>query len=339
MDYQKDVVRNMVKSAPARNTSRVPSESREAMYRRAMHLITARCTSTAPGMETPYGTVRNNSAFGVQVPQYFYIKQERPTPMPPLKAWQGYNGNVYFEPIHISSIRDFPEKPNNPYESRSNSELHRMLLSSQQQERPDSDAMRTLSRNTGKTSSSLKSSRPNTKQVVMLDKKMVLNSYNDSLNDDLDIIEGTENTGSLSVRPKSDRTFDRKPQPVKVYNKEKICKGSVVHKLNVSSRQNSARPAFKVSGGKYSCPTNTSPLLRTQTQYSLSNQRLTTNSPDMYSQQLLPPLEQLRTAVRHMDTISKDRVGFGRIRPVTYTEDFKPFIKYNQDAKRQTNFV
>lgn len=69
-----------------RNTSRVPSESREAMYRRAMHLITARCTSTAPGMETPYGTARNNSAFGVQVPQYFYIKQERPTPMPPLKV-------------------------------------------------------------------------------------------------------------------------------------------------------------------------------------------------------------------------------------------------------------
>lgn len=256
-----------------------------------------------------------------------------------LQAWQGYNGNVYFEPIHISSIRDLPEKANNPYESRSNSELHRMLLSSQQQERPDSDAMRTLSRNTGKTSSSLKSSRPNTKQVVMLDKKMVLNSYNDSLNDDLDIIEGTENTGSLSVWPKSDRTFDRKPQTIKVYNREKICKGSVVHKLNVSGRQNSARPAFKVSGGKYSSPTNTSPLLRTQTQYSLSNQRLTTNSPDMYSQQLLPPLEQLRTAVRHMDTISKDRVGFGRIRPVTYTEDFKPFIKYNQDAKRQTNFV
>ncbi|XP_062608264.1 uncharacterized protein LOC134270103 isoform X2 [Saccostrea cucullata] len=322
------------------NTSRVPSESREAMYRRAMHLITARCTSTAPGMETPYGTART-SPFGVQVPQYFYIRQERPTPMPPLKAWQGYNGNVYFEPIQISSLRELPEKSNNPYETRSSSDLHRMLMS-QQQSRPESDAMRTTSRNTAKTGSSQKSNRPSTtKQVVLLDKKTVLNRYNDSLNDDLDVIEGTEHTGSLSVRPKSDRSFDRRSQNNnnKVYNKEKICKGSVVHKLNVANKQHSGRPVLKVSGGKYSSPPNTSPLLRTQTQYSLSNQRLTTNSPDMYSQQLLPPLEQLRSAVRHMDTISKDRVGFSRIRPVTYTEEFKPFIKYNQEAKQQTNFV
>ncbi|XP_062608261.1 uncharacterized protein LOC134270103 isoform X1 [Saccostrea cucullata] len=327
-------------SSESRNTSRVPSESREAMYRRAMHLITARCTSTAPGMETPYGTART-SPFGVQVPQYFYIRQERPTPMPPLKAWQGYNGNVYFEPIQISSLRELPEKSNNPYETRSSSDLHRMLMS-QQQSRPESDAMRTTSRNTAKTGSSQKSNRPSTtKQVVLLDKKTVLNRYNDSLNDDLDVIEGTEHTGSLSVRPKSDRSFDRRSQNNnnKVYNKEKICKGSVVHKLNVANKQHSGRPVLKVSGGKYSSPPNTSPLLRTQTQYSLSNQRLTTNSPDMYSQQLLPPLEQLRSAVRHMDTISKDRVGFSRIRPVTYTEEFKPFIKYNQEAKQQTNFV
>lgn len=44
----------------------------------------------------------------------------------------------------------------------------------------------------------------------MLDKKMVFNSYNDSLNDDFDIIEGMENIGSFSVRLKSDRIFDRK---------------------------------------------------------------------------------------------------------------------------------
>lgn len=44
----------------------------------------------------------------------------------------------------------------------------------------------------------------------MLDKKMVFNSYNDSLNDDFDIIEGMENIGSFLVRLKSDRIFDRK---------------------------------------------------------------------------------------------------------------------------------
>lgn len=70
--------------------------------------------------------------------------------------------------------------------------------------------MRILFRNIGKISSSLKSSRFNIKQVVMLDKKMVFNSYNDSLNDDFDIIEGMENIGSFLVRLKSDRIFDRK---------------------------------------------------------------------------------------------------------------------------------
>lgn len=39
---------------------------------------------------------------------------------------------------------------------------------------------------------------------------MVFNSYNDSLNDDFDIIEGIENIGSFLVRLKSDWIFDRK---------------------------------------------------------------------------------------------------------------------------------
>jgi hypothetical protein len=36
-------------------------------------------------VETPFGTVKQPT-FGIQVPQYFYIKQEKPRPMPPLKV-------------------------------------------------------------------------------------------------------------------------------------------------------------------------------------------------------------------------------------------------------------
>ena len=233
-------------------------------------------------------------------------------------------------------------------------ELHRVLMAQQKQQsrppdRPESENTRSLSRNTGKTS--LKSgNRPATRQMVLLDKRTVLDRYNDDIQMDLQWIEGSENTGSLAVRPKSDILSDRPlpprsaKSPVKldqgrvksvVYNKERICKGSVVHKMNMANRAH--RPVFKVNGGKYTSTSNTSPLLRTQTQYTQSNQRLTTNSPDMTSH-ILPPLEQLRSQVRRMDQ-GPERLG--RARPVTYTEDMKPFIKYTPTikAKGQTSFA
>jgi hypothetical protein len=57
------------------------------MFRRAMALLSARCTSVlgSQTVETPFGTVKQPT-FGIQVPQYFYIKQEKPRPMPPLKV-------------------------------------------------------------------------------------------------------------------------------------------------------------------------------------------------------------------------------------------------------------
>ncbi|KAK3099477.1 hypothetical protein FSP39_005027 [Pinctada imbricata] len=318
-------IRDRLEVSESRNTSRVQSESREAMYARAMKLLTARCTSVQPGMETPFGISRHELPFGVQIPQYFYIRQEKPTPMPPLKAWQGYNGNVYFEPIQISSVRDQKETS----QLEKSSDLHRMFTSPQKQlpsiDRPDSQMTRSFSRSTGKTTGSPKSgNRPLTRQMVLLDKRIVLDRYDDDITGDLQWIEGMEHTGSLNVRPKSEMLPDRPlpptPKPPKqeqgkktVYNKERICKGSVVHKLNLANKSN--QPIFKVSGGKYSTPTNTSPLLRRQTQYSLSSQRLTTNTPDISS---------------HLYSSDMRRSGN---RPVTYSEDTKPFIKYSAEVK------
>lgn len=315
-----------------RNASRVASESREAMFRRAMALLSARCTSVlgSQTVETPFGTVKQPT-FGIQVPQYFYIKQEKPRPMPPLKAWQGYNGNVYFEPISIAGVPNdvLMPKSGRSRTSPSNDKVNKMVTAEKrpmtEPDHSEGSVSRTVSRNTGKSNNS--KTRPSTRQMALLDKRAVLNRFNTSLDEDLTWIETTETTGSLAVRPKSDNIVDYKARHDQMYNRDRICKGSVAHKQYIAKLKGQ-KPSLKVNGGKYTSPPVTSPLLRTQTQYSLSNNRLTTNSPDPHVAQL-PPLEQLRSAVRRMD--NTDKQSYGRQRPLT--DDLKPFIKYSPDIK------
>ncbi|XP_069131465.1 uncharacterized protein [Argopecten irradians] len=255
--------------------------------------------------------------------------------MPPLKAWNGYNGNVYFEPIQINTLTEGQNMgPMSVMSSRANDKLHRMLLNRKQMssgkfDRLDSATTRSVSRQTGKSLSV----RSSTRQSLILDKKTVMNGYNENIQDDLALIEGVECTGSLAVRPKSDKTMDKETRRALMYNKDRLCKGSVVNRINGS--RNKSRMILKVNGGKFVSPQTMSPLLRTQTQYSLSNQRLTTNSPDPYHQQL-PPLEQLRASVRHMDTADKQKAqsSYRYSKPVTMTEEIKPFIKYSPEIKK-----
>lgn len=214
--------------------------------------------------------------------------------------------------------------------------MNRNQMGSGKFDRSDSSTTRSLSRQTGK-SGSIRSST--TRQSLKLDKKIVMNGYNENIQDDLALIEGVECTGSLAVRPKSDKTMDKESRRALMYNRDRICKGSVIHRINES--RNKSRMLLKVNGGKYVSPQSMSPLLRTQTQYSLSNQRLTTNSPDPYHQQL-PPLEQLRASVRHMATADKQKSSAYRYsKPVTMAEEIKPFIKYCPDVKnkRQPSYV
>ena len=119
------------------------------------------------------------------------------------------------------------------------------------------------------------------------------------------------------------------------YNKERIRKGSVVHKLYVDNK-NRNKPRLTVNGGKFTPPNSLSPLLRTQTQYSLSSNTLTTNSPDPYNlhDSKLPPLDQIRQSLKHMDNKNEASNSRGKSynRSVTLTDDMKPFIKYSPDA-------
>lgn len=177
--------------------------------------------------------------------------------------------------------------------------------------------------------------------MVMLDKRSILNRFNDNLEEDLKWLEGQESVGSLSVTVRRDKAKENQTSSPR----DRICKGSVAHQLHVNKKDR-ARPLLLVNGDKFTPPSVMSPLLRTQTQYSQSSQRLTMNSPDIYhgfnNYEKLPPLEQLRASLRHMDNTRDDPYLSNRAspygRPMTVSEELKPFIKYSPDIKKQVQY-
>ena len=262
------------------------------------------------------------------------------------KAWRGYNGNIYFEPININPLKsDLNESraqtsvPKTASSIRTRTSVSRFRPHQGKENPPDG---RSDSRLTSK--SSVTSQRSSQRPMAILDKQSVLTRFNESIQEDIVWLEGQENTGSLAVRP---RTFPERQQKDRKrdleYNKERIRKGSVAHKLYMEGK-GKQKPRLTVSGGKFTPPNSLSPLLKTQTQYSLSNQRLTTNSPDLYhmNESKLPPLDQIRASIKHMDSQSALSAKQTRPynRPVTL-DDMKPFVKYSHDVKakfsQQTN--
>ena len=159
---------------------------------------------------------------------------------------------------------------------------------------------------------------------------------------------------------------------------DRVCKGSVVHGLR---RAKSGGPALVGGGGRgrgrgqplgprplrgwggggggdasagglmvvgdrFAPPPSVSPLLRTQTQFSLSSQRMTVNSPDLYGAfERLPPLEQVRVSLRHMEARSEDAYPTRGASPYStgtsvgvsggVLEELKPLVKYSPDVRAQ----
>ncbi|ESO93664.1 hypothetical protein LOTGIDRAFT_153114 [Lottia gigantea] len=290
-------------------------ESREATYEQAMNLLSKRCTSSQHDINNQYS------------PEYFYIHQTKPTPMPPLKAWRGYHGNVYFEPITINSLQNQPVSPTSPVE-RCQNKNHQLLVS----------RSRMASRNSLKSRLSNKSivkSRPVTQQVVILDKNTVLNRLDEISPQELAWLNGQDSTGSLSLRPQTVGSV-RRPASSRY---DRICKGSVSGKLRQSALLRNEPPKINVNGDRFVHPSALSPLLRSTTQYSLSNQRTLNSSPDLYHSHHgnfdhLPPMEQVRVSLRHVDN-SLDNYGRTSpyIRARKYTDELKPFIKYSPEIK------
>lgn len=217
--------------------------------------------------------------------------------------------------------------------------------------------------------------------VLYLDKQAVINPDNTAMHEELQIIEKQRSTGSLNVQQRGhfpnphfhgkgggagDRVQARRSGASSA-KFDRICKGSVVHTLRraksggplgnsmsrgrgLPGRKGTTQMAGSGGGGlvvvgdRFAPPTVMSPLLRTQTQFSLSSQRITTNSPDLYGAfERLPPLEQVRISLRHMDAHSDDTYTTRGASPystgtsVGVVEELKPFIKYSPDVKAQYN--
>ena len=131
------------------------------------------------------------------------------------------------------------------------------------------------------------------------------------------------------------------------------------HRLSVTFPEN--EPNLVVSGDKFAPPTVMSPLLRSTGQFSLGvggdeeetrGRRAAVNSPDlvdargmMMTMAISPPLDPMRISMRHANSPTfdqnsngafRERTGKGRrdtTRPLTCSEELKPFIKYSHDVK------
>ena len=172
------------------------------------------------------------------------------------------------------------------------------------------------------------------RQMSILDKNSIIDQQNDKIREDLTWVFNQESTGSLCIEPMPRNKHERKRGHVNINgnspgnsyanlhgktqnggnnnnssntpnDKEKICRGSVAHKIY--AMKNQRIPLLSVTGDKFQQSTLPSPLMRTQTQYSQSSQRMTMNSPDLYHVSLMQgydkfqPLEQLRASLKQIE--------------------------------------
>lgn len=70
----------------------------------ALELLHQRCVSVVKQKAPFYETTRSPLT-SQRCVKYISVSQSQPLPMEPLKAWKGYNGNMYFEPISIKPAR------------------------------------------------------------------------------------------------------------------------------------------------------------------------------------------------------------------------------------------
>ncbi|XP_067663543.1 uncharacterized protein [Haliotis asinina] len=329
-----------IRNLESRDTTR-NLETREAVFRRALTLMSNRCTSVNqnPADVTMPSTLISvdEPPFGVTQPTYFYIHQRRPSPMAPLKAWRGYNGNVYFEPISIKSVAK--SKVTDPSDEVHAAQLAKYDPRIGVSNHTPSARPASTPPSRSNTRESMRSSvtrRPITqRQMTVFDRRPVTSSSHQQEN--MAWGERNADTGSLAMRPPSSSSREAK---LAACNREKIIKGSVVQRLREQKQAAMRKPQLKVNGDKFTPAHTLSPLLRTQTQYSHSNQRMTMNSPDPHQgvYDHLPPLDQIRASLRHMDHVdSMSEPSYNRMSPygrkVTLTDELKPFIKYSPDIR------
>ncbi|XP_072171559.1 uncharacterized protein [Diadema setosum] len=292
-------------------TRSIRTPSRDGIYQHALNLINNRCQSHAYSVRSqpqprrrkrveppPRSAASLPSSLLAGVPvfrlpnvvehinappfmdqpnSFFYVEQQRPLPMRPMKVWKGYQGNVYFEPMvcrsaplnlpptydlsspdHRQSSKSssrFPSISSHSADSRSRlrqlngDDAESSVQFSFQSETPRT-ATRSGRRGGTKSAMSSRSGAQSQRQLAILDKYTVLGKMDYNAAEDLKWISGIESTGTLQIGPEGQRLTG---YGYKVYRdgdrhpKLRIRRGLVSHNLAGSSKNS---PALGVSGGR-----------------------------------------------------------------------------------------
>ena len=217
----------------------------------------------------------------------------------PLQAWRGYHGNVYFEPIEVkSAILDGDTlegqltnasaicrlaSRNQPLPEPTTSDLPSLVP---ERGRSKAPASRPIPRSGSSPSSSLGGHGP--RPMAVLDKRQVLRSHNEHLREDLQWIHGQESTGSLCISP------DSEARRRALLSKERICKGSMAHRVFMQ---------------RQAICSSSAPQLRPGPEHGGFNRRVL-NSPQLKGTDKLPPLAPIGSVWFKINIVAVLRIYF-----------------------------
>ncbi|XP_066285968.1 uncharacterized protein [Branchiostoma lanceolatum] len=217
---------------------------RRSYYRQALTIMSARCNSVAR-MRIVEGSTQAQGmdpTYYHYPDKYIYLEQDSQQPAPPIKVWRGYGGNLYFEPMecHAKPYADPDERPSNRGETDSAKGPPKpaRLSTALSSRTSRSSGSHTTSSSEHSTRSEPISDRTHGQRTfplscVKLDKTVVLNRNNSSLQEDLSNIAGIEAVGSLRISyPKHKKQTPQTPLSKERNKSAKICKGSTLRTRN-----------------------------------------------------------------------------------------------------------
>eukprot|EP00058_Branchiostoma_floridae_P025731 XP_002611221.1 hypothetical protein BRAFLDRAFT_71181 [Branchiostoma floridae] len=321
--------------------------ARRSYYRQALTIMSARCNSVAR-MRIVEGSTQAQSmdpTYYHYPDKYIYLEQESQQHVPPIKVWRGYGGNLYFEPMACQTkpYSDPDERPSHRGETDSAKGLAKpaRLSTALSSRTSKSSGSHTTSSSEHSARSEPVSDRSRGQRTfpltcVKLDKTVVLNRNNSSLQEDLSNIAGIEAVGSLRISyPKHNnkkQTPSTPPSRERHSKSAKICKGLTSRTRNSLNNKSGGFRGLAVEGETRSPKTsprnqvfgdNTS-YMRTRfsdpvarnVDTSLSYARSvktpcgTPVTPELYgyNNDRLPPLELVQASVRRRRDQSPDVV-------------------------------
>ena len=153
------------------------------------------------------------------------------------QVWRGYQGNVYFEPIHVNRANYIvPEPPPTPAIENYSDTLQQIM---KRNKRKHHSPPRSVARNSTAASEAAAGSTVDEnaashrgspvvkgqRKMALLDESAILDGENEALREDIIWLVGQQSIGSLCI---NESTSSKRVPP---YQKHRICKGSVAHKI------------------------------------------------------------------------------------------------------------